>query len=907
MAKQIFEQNVCQTTCPYCGVGCGVDITTINGVITDLNGSKSHPANLGKLCVKGANLLETISHDGRLLTPQINSQPVSWGSATSFVADKFNQLIEKYGPNSVALYVSGQILTEDYYVANKLIKGYIGSANIDTNSRLCMSSAVAAYKRSLGSDTVPCTYEDIEITDLLVLIGSNAAWTHPVLFQRMQAAKDANPNLRIVVIDPRKTATAEFADLFIPLKAGSDVSLFNGLLHYLITEQALDNEYIERHCQGFDLTQSSVEQYDLCTVSQTCGVAAKHIKTFYKWFAQSPSTISFYSQGVNQSLQGVDKCNAIINCHLATGKIGKAGSGPFSITGQPNAMGGREVGGLANMLAAHMNIEDITHRETVQTFWDSPTLCQEQGLKAVDMFNAIKDGKIKAVWIMATNPLVSLPNRNAVIEALENCELVVVSDCVDKNDTLAYADVAFPATTWAEKNGMVTNSERRISRQRGIISAPGEARHDWQIICDVAKKMGFETAFNYEHPVEIFREHAALSGFNNGSNGHPARDFDISGLQTLTQEQYDNFTPTSWPVNDTYPNGCARMFNDGLYFTPSGKATFIAVEQSANKGKPGEAYPLLLNSGRYRDQWHSMTRTGRSFSLAKHTKEPFLSIHPTDAKLTSIEEGQLVGVTSEFGHVLLPCVFDKGLRRKTLFAPIHWTQQTASNANISNCFSQRVDPISGQPDSKYVAVKIHAAAVAAHIHLFTRQDIDMGTDYWVKAKTNFGYEFIAATGDTSYDPLQWCRSRFDVDGDWAYYESSAEGTQSIVCLLADQLQFVAFFQTDKALVNAQWIDDLFNADTVSASDVSQLLSRSTGTEYLNGKIICSCFRIGENQILQAMKEGADSIQTLGNALKCGTNCGSCKGELQVLLNSQSIDNERFLEDTVILYTETPYV
>lgn len=907
MAKQIFEQKVCQTTCPYCGVGCGVDITTVNGVATDLSGSQSHPANLGKLCVKGSNLLETISPDGRLLTPQINNEAASWEDSTAYVADKFNKIIEQHGPDAVAFYVSGQILTEDYYVANKLIKGYIGSANIDTNSRLCMSSAVAAYKRSLGSDTVPCNYEDLEVSDLLVLIGSNAAWTHPVLFQRMQAAKDANPNLKIVVIDPRKSATAEFADLYIPIKAGSDVSLFNGLLNYLIKQNAISEEYIERYCEGFDLTRATVEKYDLSVVSQICGVESSHIETFYQWFADSPSAISFYSQGVNQSIQGVDKCNAIINCHLATGKIGKPGSGPFSITGQPNAMGGREVGGLANMLAAHMNIEDAEHRDTVQTFWESPVLCQQQGLKAVDMFDAIKDGKIKAVWVMATNPLVSLPNRNNIIKAMENCELVVVSDCVEKNDTLAYADVIFPATTWAEKNGMVTNSERRISRQRGLISAPGEARHDWQIICDVAKKMGFEAAFDYSHPVEIFREHAALSGFNNGTNGHPARDFDISGLQSLTEEQYDNFAPTSWPVNATYPNGRARMFDDGIYFTPSGKAKFIAVDQKANEGKPDETYPMLLNSGRYRDQWHTMTRTGRSSSLAKHSKEPTLSVHPADAKVKGITEGQLVSVASEFGEVILPCTFDKGLRRGTLFAPIHWTQQTASNANISNCFSQRIDPISGQPDSKYVAVEIAPVATMQHLQLFSRQDLELGTHYWAKAKTSFGYEFIAAMTENLASPLQWCKSLSSCDGDWAYFESTAEGTHSVVCLLEGELQFVAFFQAEKEPVNAEWIDDLFNSGSISSGEVGQLLSRTAGEEYLKGKIICSCFRIGENQILQAIEQGVDSVEGLGEALQCGTNCGSCKGELQGLLNSKSNNNERFLEDTVILYTENQYV
>jgi len=907
MAKHIFEQKVCQTTCPYCGVGCGVDITTVNGVATDLKGSESHPANLGKLCVKGSNLLETIAPEGRLTAPSVNDRQATWDEATQYVADKFADIIEQHGPDAVALYVSGQILTEDYYVANKLIKGFIGSANIDTNSRLCMSSAVAAYKRSLGSDTVPCNYEDLEHTDLLVLIGSNAAWTHPVLFQRMQAAKAKNPELKIVVVDPRKSATAEFADLFVPITPGSDVSLFNGLLNYLIKTNAVNNDYIRDFCQGFDLTATTVEKYDLEFVSQTCGVSPDQIETFYQLFASAERAISFYSQGVNQSIQGVDKCNAIINCHLATGKIGKVGSGPFSITGQPNAMGGREVGGLANMLAAHMNIEDEQHRQTVQTFWDSPTICQQQGLKAVDMFEAVRQGKIKAVWVMATNPLVSLPNRSKIIEAFEHCELVVVSDCVDKNDTLAYADVVFPATTWAEKNGMVTNSERRISRQKGLIAPPGQALHDWQIICDVAKKMGFVEAFDYQHPVEIFREHAALSGYNNGCNSQPKRDFDISGLQSLTEEQYDNFKPMQWPVNKTYPNGRARMFDDGVYFTPSGKAQFIAVEQKANNGKPTEQFPLLLNSGRSRDQWHTMTRTGRSSALAKHSKEPMLSIHPADAKVRGIEEQQLVSVESQYGNVVIPCVFDSGLRRGTLFAPIHWTQQTASNANVSNCFSQRIDPISGQPDSKYAAVEVTAINAVQHIHLFARNDLAIATDYWAKAKTNFGYEWIAASEQAIESPLQWCQTLSGLDGDWATLVNTADAQTSIVCLKDGELQFAAFLQPDKQLVNGEWIDALFNSGSLSAGEVGQLLSREAAEQFRNGKIICSCFKIGERQIQHAIESGIDSVEGLGDALKCGTNCGSCKGELQGLLNQQQATNSKYLDDSVILYTENPYV
>ena len=437
-----YQQSVQCTTCPYCGVGCGVDATIINDKITAVSGTLTHPANRGKLCVKGTHLVDTVGTQGRLHHAIVDGMTVSNDEATQAVAERFNQLIQEHGPDSVAFYVSGQILTEDYYVANKLMKGYIGSANIDTNSRLCMSSAVAAYKRSLGSDTVPTCYEDIDQTHMLVLVGSNAAWTHPILFQRMQQAKANKPELKIVIIDPRESATCGIADLHLPIKPGSDIDLFNGLLNFIIEHDAVDNTFVTQHTEQFSEAALTASAYSLAEVSAICGVTQGALKQFYEWFSMAPSVLSFYSQGVNQSVQGVDKCNAIINCHLATGQIGTPGSGPFSITGQPNAMGGREVGGLANMLAAHMNIETPHHRDWVQAFWQSPVMCQSAGLKAVELFEAIGSGQVKAVWIMATNPVVSLPNRNVIEQALASCECVVVSECFAQNDTLAYADIA---------------------------------------------------------------------------------------------------------------------------------------------------------------------------------------------------------------------------------------------------------------------------------------------------------------------------------------------------------------------------------------------------------------------------------------------------------------------------------
>lgn len=511
VSKSVATQpSLQQTTCAYCGVGCGVDIEMQQGKPIALKGTPEHPANYGRLCVKGTHLLDTIGTEGRLLAPEINGKQVSWHSATQHVAQQFQNIIEKYGKDAVAFYVSGQLLTEDYYVANKLMKGYIGSGNIDTNSRLCMSSAVSAYKRAFGEDVVPCNYEDIEHTDLMVFVGSNASWTHPVLFQRLERAKQKNPDLKVVVIDPRKTPTADLSDLHLAVRPGSDAALYGGLLNYINESGATDKLFVSKHTEHFDQAIDAVSSWTIEKVACFCQLSIDEVKTFYRLFCQNEKVISFYSMGVNQSTSGVDKCNSIINAHLASGKIVKTGSGPFSITGQPNAMGGREVGGLSNQLTAHMDIENRQHQSLVQRFWDSPTIATELGAKAIDLFDKIADGKIKAVWIMATNPVVSLPNRNKVEQALKQCPFVVVSDCVKNNDTLDFAHAKLPATGWLEKNGTVTNSERRISRQRSIISTPGQAKHDWQIISDVAVKMGF-TGFSYQHPVEIFNEYAQLT------------------------------------------------------------------------------------------------------------------------------------------------------------------------------------------------------------------------------------------------------------------------------------------------------------------------------------------------------------------------------------------------------------
>src|SRR3569833_4339034 len=510
----------------------------------------------------------------------------SWDEALGHIAAEFSRIRAEHGPNAIAFYVSGQFLTENYYIANKLMKGFIGAGNIDTNSRLCMSSSVAGHVRAFGEDVVPGCYDDLEEADLVIQVGSNMAWCHPVLYQRLMAARDKR-GTKIVNIDPRRTATAETADLHLPIAQGADVMLWSGLLAYLANQNAVDTDWTGRHVSGLDESVEAARAMapSLAITAAACGLQNEDVRAFYEMFARTERVVTLYSQGVNQSSSGTDKVNAIINCHLATGRIGRAGMGPFSLTGQPNAMGGREVGGLANQLAAHMDFT-APDLDKVRRFWQAPRVATQAGLKAVDMFRAIGDGRIKAVWIMATNPVVSMPDADAVRAALAECELVVVSDCVARNDTTALAHVLLPALAWGEKDGTVTNSERRISRQRAFLPAPGEARADWWIISEAARRMGHRDAFDFENAAAVFREHASLSAFENDGT----RDIDLSGLAALSDDEYAALQPTQWPVNAAYPQGRPRLFDDSRYFTASGKARFVAVAPRAPVHVTDDAY-----------------------------------------------------------------------------------------------------------------------------------------------------------------------------------------------------------------------------------------------------------------------------------------------------------------------------
>lgn len=880
--------NVVKTTCPYCGVGCGILASEKSGAFS-VAGDKDHPANLGRLCSKGAALASTIDLEGRLLYPQINQQRVNWDEAINHVAEQFQQTIAQHGPDSVAFYVSGQLLTEDYYVANKLMKGFIGSANIDTNSRLCMSSSVAGHKRAFGSDTVPCSYEDLERAKLIVLTGSNAAWCHPVLYQRIVKAKKDNPDLMIVVIDPRKTSTCDIADLHLAIKPGTDAGIFNGLLQYLHTHDETNQQFVENCTIGLEDAINSVKESksDIESIAGLCEVNTTDILAFYRLFARTERVVTVYSQGVNQSSSGTDKVNSIINCHLLTGRIGRPGMGPFSFTGQPNAMGGREVGGLANMLAAHMDIENPDHRQLVQDFWQSPVIADKAGLKAIDLFKAINDGQVKALWVICTNPLVSVPNKSFLQDALTRCDFVVVSDCIENTDTTQYADVLLPATTWGEKDGTVTNSERRISRQRKFLAEPGEAKADWWIIAEVAKAMGYGDQFSYDNPHQIFSEYSQLSGQKNTGD----RDFDISALSLMSLPEYNEMQPVQWPVNEKSPLGTKRMFTDGCFFTPDKKARFVSVVPRRPVFEASEDYPLILNTGRIRDQWHTMTRTGKASKLNSHLPEPFLDIHSDDIDKYNLLNGGLVKITSRFGSQILRVRESSDLKAGQVFASMHWNHQTCSSGPIDNLMGDARDPISGQPEFKYMPVSVCAYQPSWYGFLFSRREINFtDVSYWVKSKRDGCWYYEIAGEQKPEDLSQWarhylCAKQDDVN--WVEYLDKKALRYRGVRLVEDTMESCIYISPSIDLPGRDWLSGLFSKDSLTESERNNLLVGSAPKgEVSQGKIICACFSVGENTIQDTIKKyKLSSVEEIGEKLQAGTNCGSCIPELRKMLSA----------------------
>lgn len=880
-----------RTTCAYCGVGCGIEASMIDRDARriSIQGDPKHPANLGRLCSKGAALAETLGLEERLLYPEVNGQRVDWPQAIATVANRFREIIDTHGPDSVAFYVSGQLLTEDYYIANKLMKGFIGSGNIDTNSRLCMASTSVGHKRAFGYDVMPGTYEDLDHAKLIVFAGSNAAWCHPVLYQRIVKAKEENPFLKVVVIDPRETDTCAIADLHLAVRSGTDSMLFNGLLSYLQRQNKLDQNFLSAHVDGAEAALHSAQETAPSerAVAEACSLPQQHVERFYSWFAATEQTLTLFSQGINQSSSGSDKVSAIINCHLATGKIGKPGAGPFSLTGQPNAMGGREAGGLANLLAAHMEFGE-REIDRVSRFWQSDRIARKPGLKAVSLFDEIHLGNVKAVWVMATSPVNSLPNASKVKEALEGCEFVVVSDITAHTDTNLYADVRLPALGWGEKSGTVTNSERRISRQRALLPPPGEARPDWWIICEVAKAMGFRKGFDFENPAQIFDEHARLSAFENSAE-LGLRDFDLSGLVGMSPDQYDNLVPIQWPVTPSSPQGTARVFASQKYYMASGRARMIPITPQPPRAALSENYPLVMATGRVRDQWHTMTRTALSPRLNAHKPEPYAEIHPEDAYAAGIKDKDLVSVTSRYGSLVVRAEVSTHQKPGHIFCPFHWTEKFALNGIANELVNPHLDPDSGQPESKHTPVALALFQASHYGFIFSRNAITPPVA---------GYRVLIPGREFLRYELAWVKAQpvsrvwaLDILGDvpeqaeWIEYQDRSQGLYRLACIVDGRLHSCLFLGSKVNLPERNWLAGLFEQPVLSDQERQALLSgRPPAGSRDCGQTVCACFGVGEKVITEAIKKsGLTSVQEVGKHLQAGTNCGSCIPQIKGLL------------------------
>lgn len=895
-----------KSTCCYCGVGCGVIIHSEDDKIIDVKGDPDHPANFGRLCTKGSTLHLTAKLDNRLLYPQMRTvraserQTVSWNEALDFAADKFAETIQQYGPDSVAFYISGQLLTEDYYVFNKLAKGLIGTNNVDSNSRLCMSSAVAGYKTTLGSDAPPACYEDIDHTNCLLIAGSNTAFAHPIIFRRIEDAKANNPDLKIIVVDPRKTDTAMSADLHLAILPGTDVALFNGMLHVLLWEGLVDHAFIQASTSGFEALKDTVREYTPKMVADICGIQEADIMTAAKWFGAGPS-LSMYCMGLNQSIHGTDKNAALINLHLATGQIGKPGAGPFSLTGQPNAMGGREVGGMANLMSAHRDLGNPQHRAEIAQLWGVETVAETPGKTAVEMFEAVKAGEIKAIWIACTNPAHSMPDLNNVLQALEKAELVVVQDAFNNTSTGKYADILLPASTWGEKDGVVTNSERRITRVNAAVNPPGSARHDWAIMVDFAQRLEqrlgkVTTLFPYTDTEQIFNEHRATT---------IGRDLDIGGLSYALLNEAG---PQQWPLRTGETQGKARLYEDGVFATIDGKAKFTNTRYQGTADKIDARNPLHLLTGRLRDQWHGMSRTGTVAQLFNHAEQPCIMMNPDDMSRRLIKDGDIVKVSNKRGHLVLPAKASNDVQVTQTFIPMHWGSEFMSGLGVNALMPSAFDKTSRQPELKHAAVRIEKLTLPwqmtvmrsikdlsmlqklrsflpqfeyASCGLFGRQQADTAGMLIFRAAHHAApdisliHDIDAILGMNDDQPLLNYHDGKRGISKRILVESLAEG-------VAPQVTGVRLVGETIA---ADWLKEVMSSGEFTA-DIRKWALAPLGAPPAahagRGRIVCNCLDVSEHEITDAVSRGADLI-TLQNKLKCGTECGSCVPELKRLI------------------------
>ncbi|WP_309679228.1 molybdopterin-dependent oxidoreductase, partial [Polaromonas sp.] len=910
-----------------------------------VRGDPDHPANFGRLCTKGSTLhltaSPTIALQTRLLQPmrrlerKAPLQPIAWDTALDAAANAIAGSVSAHGPDSVGIYVSGQLLTEDYYVFNKLAKGLLGTNNIDTHSRLCMSSAVAGYKATLGADAPPACYEDIDHAGCLFIAGSNAAWAHPILYRRIEDARRANPHLKIIVADPRATETALQADLHLQLLPGTDVALFHGLLHVMLWEGLTDGRFIAEHTTGFEALRDRVREFTPKETARICGIKEADLVQAARWFGGPGATLSLYCQGLNQSSSGTAKNAALINLHLATAQIGKPGAGPFSLTGQPNAMGGREVGGLANLLSAHRDLANPAHRAEIAALWGVPSVPEKPGKTAVEMFQAAADGEIKALWIACTNPAQSMPDQATVRRALDRAELVIVQEAFATTASCDYADLLLPATTWGEKTGTVTNSERRVSRVRPAVPAPGETRHDWSIAVAFAQRLEKllatppapeKSLFAYDQPETIWNEHRESTR---------GRDLDITGMSYAMLDT----APQQWPLREGETNGKLRLYEDGIFPTADGKAKFVNTVYKPVAEPRESRYPFSLTTGRLRDQWHGMSRTGTLGRLFGHVAEPAVQMNAQDMARRLLKEGDLVHVTSKRGSIVLPVQASAEVALSQAFIAMHWGEEYLSGlsssgeplAGVNALTTSAYCPSSKQPELKHAAVKILKAELPWSLlaMAWLPEGETLGAREQLKplmsafpfsscvpfsnntplanpgAERN-GVLFRAAGHEAPADELlARLEGLLGLGGaDVLRYADKKKGQRRSVRLIrkgaqGEQAELAGFVLAGDTSAQA-WIKTLLQ-DELPAQAYGRLLllpgAKPPVAVQSRGKLVCSCLNVSDTAIdahlatlSQGINLGASGSGYLGTdderlaslqaALKCGTNCGSCIPELK---------------------------
>ncbi|MDU8541321.1 molybdopterin-dependent oxidoreductase [Pseudomonas syringae group sp. J248-6] len=899
----IQTTRVTASTCCYCGVGCGVLIEHDGQNILGVSGDPKHPANFGKLCSKGSSLHLTGDIDARALYPELRLSKdlarsvTDWDTALEHAANVFAESIREHGPDSVAFYISGQLLTEDYYAFNKLARALVGTNNIDSNSRLCMSSAVAGYKRSLGADAPPCSYEDIELSDCVMIVGSNMAYAHPILFRRLEEAKSRRPQMKLIVIDPRRTDTCELADLHLAIQPGTDVALFHGILNVLISESLVDPEFIAAHTQGYEALSALVRDYPPEHVATLCGITQEQLHTCARWVGEAPGFLSLWCMGLNQSTAGSAKNSALINLHLATGQIGRPGAGPFSLTGQPNAMGGRETGSLSNLLPGHRDAANPEHRAQVAHYWGVDSLPAKPGLSAIELFEQLQNGTIKALWIACTNPAQSLPDQNRIRQALETCPFVVLQEAFKTTETARYADLLLPAASWGEKEGTVTNSERRISNVRKAVAPPGEARSDWAITVDFAQRLqkrlqpDAPALFDFHTPKALFDEFKGLT---------VGRDLDMSGID---RELIDLHGPQQWPFPRGASVGTPRLYTDGIFPTDSGRAQFLSEPYIAAKELRDADYPLTLNTGRLRDQWHGMSRTGTAARLFGHVSEALLSINPQDMQRHDLQPGDLVKLISRRGELLLPVGGDDSIACGQAFLPMHWGDRFLKGG-VNTLTQPAFDPVSKQPELKHSGVRIEKAYLPWQFFALIEGNVQQQMERLRPLCDVFTYLSMGLAGrerpalviraasaeapDTML--LQHIDQILGLDeGPVMAYDDPKRSIGKRVRI--DNGRITAIRLAGETLAR-HWLQALWLEERIDASLRRWLLaplSSEPGKDstQTRDKTLCNCMNVSQSAVMDGIGRGLD-LNQLKTQLGCGTQCGSCVPEIKRLINTVAV-------------------